>query len=275
MTDWSSGDIVANGITLHYQRTGGAKPPLVLAHGLTDNGICWSPVVQRLAQDYDCILVDARGHGKSTALAQGYTNAEHAADYAGLIRALNLVKPVMLGHSMGAATAAYLAAQYPDLVRAILLEDPPWRLQAEQSTPAQQAAAAEEWRARTITHRTLSHATLIEEGRENNPKWSSGELEPWAIAKQQVSPNALNYVSEASAPWWEYVPRIACPALLITADVTAGAIVSQASAQAAVALNPNIRVAHVPDAGHSIRRENLEPYVRVVRDFLAEMFNHS
>jgi hypothetical protein len=39
MNDWSSGDIVANGITLHYQRTGGAKPQIVLAHGLTDNGL--------------------------------------------------------------------------------------------------------------------------------------------------------------------------------------------------------------------------------------------
>lgn len=272
MTTWSSGDIVANGITLHYQRTNGAKPQLVLAHGLTDNGLCWAPVVQRLADDYDCILVDARGHGKSTAPEQGYTNAEHAADYASLIRALNLVKPVMLGHSMGAATAAYLAAEYPDLVRAILLEDPPWRLQTEQSTPEQQAANAEQWRVRTITHRTLTHAALLEEGHKNNPKWSAGELEPWAIAKQQVSPSALNYVSEPSVPWWAYVPRIACPALLITADVGAGAIVSQETAQAAVGLNPNIQVAHIPNAGHSIRRENFEPYVRVVREFLAEMF---
>ena len=40
--DWRSGYVETNGIRLHYTRTGGDKPPLVLAHGVTDAGPCWT-----------------------------------------------------------------------------------------------------------------------------------------------------------------------------------------------------------------------------------------
>jgi hypothetical protein len=40
VAEWSSSDITANGITIHYYRTGGDKPPLVLNHGATDDGLC-------------------------------------------------------------------------------------------------------------------------------------------------------------------------------------------------------------------------------------------
>ena len=46
MTAWQEGDIEANGIRLHYTRTGGAKPPVVLAHGFSDDSLCWTPVAQ-------------------------------------------------------------------------------------------------------------------------------------------------------------------------------------------------------------------------------------
>src|SRR3712207_1489803 len=108
MASWQSSDIEANGIRLHYTRTGGAKPALVLAHGFSDDGLCWTPVADVLAQDYDVIMVDARGHGRSAAPEQGYTSIDHANDLAGLIAALGLDRPAVLGHSMGAASALAL-----------------------------------------------------------------------------------------------------------------------------------------------------------------------
>lgn len=48
MAEWQSGDVEANGIRLHYTRTGGKGPPLVLAHGVTDDGLCWTPVAEAL-----------------------------------------------------------------------------------------------------------------------------------------------------------------------------------------------------------------------------------
>jgi N-formylmaleamate deformylase len=75
----------------------------------------------------------------------------------------------------------------------------------------------------------------------------------------------------ASVDWPATLGRIACPALLITADPERGAIVSEADATALRGLVPQLRVAHVPGAGNSIRREQWDRYLEVVRGFLAEV----
>src|SRR5262245_60062606 len=75
MNQWSSQDVTANGITIHYYRTGnGDKPALVLSHGASDSGLCWTRLTRALEADYDVIMPDARGHGLSDAPATGYAN---------------------------------------------------------------------------------------------------------------------------------------------------------------------------------------------------------
>ena len=64
---------------------------------------------------------------------------------------------------------------------------------------------------------------------------------------------------------------ITCPTLLITADPEHGAIVTAEGAAAFQALLPHAQVAHIPDAGHSIRREQFDHYMGVIRTFLAEL----
>ncbi len=93
---WQSGEVEANGIRLHYTRTGGAKPPVVLAHGFSDDGLCWTPVAEALAPRYDVIMVDARGHGRSSAPEQGYSATIQAADLQGVITALGLQRPARM-----------------------------------------------------------------------------------------------------------------------------------------------------------------------------------
>ena len=46
MPDWVSRDVIANGIKIHYYRTGDRKPPVVLLHGITDYGLYWSRVAR-------------------------------------------------------------------------------------------------------------------------------------------------------------------------------------------------------------------------------------
>ena len=63
MQNWQQGDISSNGIRIHYYRTGGVnKPPLILAHGFTDNGLCWTRTAEALMSEFDVVIVDARNH---------------------------------------------------------------------------------------------------------------------------------------------------------------------------------------------------------------------
>ena len=118
-------DINVNNIKIHYERTGGGRPPLLLLHGVTDSGQCFPRVAAVLKPEYDLIMLDARGHGQSERPASGYTWQALANDVVGVIAALGLSKPGLMGHSMGALTAAIVAAQHPDLPGYLVLEDPP------------------------------------------------------------------------------------------------------------------------------------------------------
>lgn len=273
MTNWQDGDITANGIRLHYVRTGGDKLPVVLAHGLTDNGLCWMRLAQALEHEYDLIMVDARGHGKSESADRGYGSADHAADYAGAIQALGLMRPAMIGHSMGAATSTYLAAHYPGLVRCILLEDPPWRSKHEAAPQEEQIAMAERWRQEVVARKGMRLQAIIAQGREQRPMWPEEEFAEWAESKRQVSPNALDYARYPSKHWTEVVGNIDCPALLLIGDVEHGAIVSPEVAQDVAVLNPRVQVAHIAGAGHSIRREQFDAYLQAISTFLAAFYS--
>lgn len=269
MTAWQSNDVEVNGLRLHYTRTGGNKPPLVLAHGFSDDGLCWTPVAEALEADYDVIMVDARGHGRSDGPEQGYGPADLAADLAGVITTLGLQRPAVLGHSMGAATALMLAGTYPQLPRAILLEDPPaWWMAGPSEASAEQWARMRAW---IIALKRKTREELIAEQRAASPDWSEAELGPWADSKLRFSFNALTRLAADPVDWPARLRHIRCPALLITADPARGAIVTEESANALRVLVPQARVVHIPGAGHNIRREQFARYIQAVRAFLAEV----
>jgi N-formylmaleamate deformylase len=275
MAPWQSAELEANGLRLHYTRTGGDKPPLVLAHGFSDDGLCWTPVARALEDDYDVIMVDARGHGLSQAAEQNYGDVDLGNDLAGAIAALGLRRPAVLGHSMGAATALALAGAHPDAPGAILLEDPPARWVAQPAGgPTDQA-----WQARMhdwITGlKTKTREELIAAQHTETPGWSKAELGPWADSKLRLSLTVLQRGAAPAIDWPSLVRSITCPALLITADPAQGAIVTEADAAALQALVPQLRVARIAGAGHSIRRDQFDHYMQVVRDFLGEMYRAS
>ncbi len=73
MARWTEGICEANGIEVHYLRTGGSKLSILLLHGLMLNGACWAPLARTLEEDYDVVMPDARGHGNSSASDKGYS----------------------------------------------------------------------------------------------------------------------------------------------------------------------------------------------------------
>jgi N-formylmaleamate deformylase len=277
MTHWFDGYVHANNINHHYYRTGGEKPPAVLLHGVTDNGLCWERLAQALAADYDVIMPDARGHGLSDAPVSDLSALQLAEDAAALIQALDLQRPHLIGHSMGARTAAEVAALYPDRIRSLVLEDPAW-FDAPPTTEEQERhkRGLLEWHQRAAQQRTHSREERLAKAYRENPTWAQEDIEPWADAQSQfhlgvLDPDVSDFiVSWRQRPWREVLHQITCPILLVTAEPERGAIITSEQAQEAARLARDLRIVHISDAGHCIRRDQYEPFVQAVTAFLKE-----
>ena len=260
--------VKTNGIQIHYERTGGDKPPFVLCHGITDNGRCFLRLAEHLAPRFEVILVDARGHGLSDAPEDGYSAEHHADDLAGLITALGLNQPVIYGHSMGARTVSRLAAKNPDLPRAVILEDPVYLLPMSREESEATLTWVRQMPAEIRRWKTLSETDLMAMAKEQgHPDWTEAEQVEWARAKAQVSPNVFKMGSTMETITADF-PLIICPVLILKADA---AQEIRTRTQAAVSNLLNGKIIHITNAGHNVRRDNWTDTIYHLENFLGEL----
>jgi alpha/beta hydrolase fold/DinB superfamily len=120
--------IERDGVRLHYLEWSPARegrgPALLLLHGLSSNARVWERMAAQLPARR-VIALDQRAHGLSDRPAAGYAMAELVADAAHAVDALGLGRPVVGGHSWGAAVALALAADRPELAAGLAFVDGP------------------------------------------------------------------------------------------------------------------------------------------------------
>jgi pimeloyl-ACP methyl ester carboxylesterase len=253
--------VAVSGGLLAYHRTGGDGAPLVLSHGLTDNGLCWSRLASALEAEFDVIMLDARGHGGSARISPAEL-CDPARDIAEAIDALGLERPVVMGHSVGArATAAYANA-HPGRVSMVILEDPPFLPPMD---PAAADARSRKFREQVERFQSMTEADIASMGQTSSPGWHQDEFPAWAAAKRQVDAGAWPVYA---TPWQAQIDRIAAPTLLIHGDANLGSLVTPAIAAEAVSLNPNVQAVRIDGAGHNVRRENFADFLSAVVAFL-------
>lgn len=117
---------IANGdIELHVEVDGPEDaPPVLFLHGITMSTATWDFLVDDVAADHRVVRLDFRGHGRSDRAPGTYGFGGYASDALAAIETVIGGPCVVVGHSLGGVTGAAVAQQRPDLVRAILLEDP-------------------------------------------------------------------------------------------------------------------------------------------------------
>lgn len=266
---WEEGDARSNGIDLHYVRSGGDGPPLVVAHGVFDDGRCRLPLARDMARNYDVILYDARGHGLSDAPDEGYDAATMAEDLVGLVGALGLEDPRLFGHSMGGDAVAVAAARHPDLPRAIVLVEPAGLMyrNGEEDEVGTTAMDAREliggWQDATEADLLAEDDELrgyVEDGREEIASLLAG-------ARLRVAPAVDALFDAALADPDDLYPQFEAPALVLRGDVDAEA---RGRDHEFVGGIPGVDLVHVDGAGHTVFRDARSNATRELRAFLRD-----
>jgi len=283
MKIWSDGYVKANGIKVHYYRTGGDKPQVVLNHGAMDDGLCWTRVVKELEKNYDVIMFDTRGHGFSDSGEGDYESATRAKDLAEAIIALGLDKPVVGGHSLGADGSMHLAALYPEIPRAIFMEDPLIVMPGQPVFGGEISDIGEGALKMMVTIMSLIKISPKFIGkfiaRKMMPISPDDEIIPWLNSKKRFSNDFMksmkNTVDSDTSSQFEVLKKIKVPTLLFMGDRDKGSIVSEEAAQEMAKILPDLRVAHLKGANHDIRRAKFDEYMTALQNFLAEVHHRS
>lgn len=257
---WVSASFQRDGVYLHYVRTGGSKPPLVLLHGLTGNGACWSPLARALEDRFDVVMPDARGHGTSSAPPRGYSYEDHAMDVIALIQHLRLEAPVLLGHSMGGMTAALLANRMAHHIRSVILVDPTF-LSPQRQREVFESGVADQHR-RTLR---LDKTAVVAEIQARHPHRSHEIVELLAQARLQTRMSAFDVLTPPNPDYERLLGEIQVPILLVIAD---GGVVSFDTARHLQSLNSRLRIEQIHGAGHGIPFDQPERFEALIRSSL-------
>ena len=124
MTEWIT---TSDGVRIAYDEMGSGDPAIIFVHGGFGARGGFELQEEYFVSNHRCISLDLRGHGESDR-PETWTMADHGDDVAELIRQLNLVKPILVGQSMGGQVVISAAARHPDAVGAIVSLDSPSNL---------------------------------------------------------------------------------------------------------------------------------------------------
>jgi N-formylmaleamate deformylase len=261
-------DVPANGINLRVWHWPAEKPPLLVVHGITNSARGWDFVCRVLQADFDVWSVDLRGHGDSDKPERGYSTADYAADLAGVVEALHLTRPDVLGHSLGARASARLAADRPDLIGRLVLVDPP--------SEARHAGQVEETMDAFLAGVRATREGGLEAARKANPHWTDEQLAARVEGHRKVSDRVMLAPVETFEPGsvLDDLPRIGAPTLFVYGDVNwregsnRPGIVRPETAEKAGQLLSNGELLFVPRTGHMVPWDDFEGFIGPVRAFL-------
>jgi pimeloyl-ACP methyl ester carboxylesterase len=281
---WTDGYVYANGIRIHYYHALPAqgKPVMVMVHGVTDNGLCWTTLTLKLQNAYDIYMLDARGHGLSDPFTLTDNGETLVKDVVAFVQAMKFEKPILMGHSMGAATVMRLGAEYPDLAKAVIMLDPmlgrfrgggPARDSVRNRPPA--APAPDRLSVNMfgnpetlVAQNNYRFEDLVATGRRQSPKWDSVDVHYWALSKKQYhgpyTPEAWQAMS-GTMRTDTALAKINVPALILKAD--ASPEVRKTNEEAARVIQKG-KLVHIDGAGHNLHHDQLARTLEVLKEFL-------
>lgn len=252
------------------------KGTIVAFHGVSDNGASLADIGARWGEQWRVVLVDSLGHGLSPRfspqqLQAPFRSALQAAAETVRVEASQSVggQVVLFGHSMGGAIAAGVARDHPQLVRAVVLEDPALLTPTQEATYKNNAGESVGGLEHISRDQSGAIANLLL-AQQAYRDWPLSEYGPWAQAKTQVDRDfiATGVVGLAGR---EIIKELQVPTLVLTGDGPDVLLGQAGLEKLATYANPHLHTALISGATHCVRRDKSEKFQQAVNGFLATL----
>lgn len=275
--------LLLNGFTDHTIDTGEVEiaystgpdngPTLLLLHGLTDRRDAFPTVIDTLDEMHRVVAIDQRGHGYSGRTPGHYSSDDHARDIRYILENVCQSPTVVWGHSMGGANAIAMAADPPEQLKALILEDPAIFGRAR-STRAGGAPVNSPFGASLeLIEAGISAEEMASRIAESEPGMPD-YYAPWKAERlAQIDPEILRDVVAGRRRGVqdpkESLAKIDCPVLLMQADPDKGGILQDEFLAEITPKTGDWTVVKVVGAGHVINRNHPELALPIVMPWLA------
>lgn len=255
---------VVNGHRLHYRREG-RGPVIAFVHALGCDLSLWDPQVQALANRFETICYDVRGHGQSDSPAGSLTFDDLAADLYGLLQVLGIGRAHLVGCSMGGVIVRLFALRYPDRTASLILCSTMAQLQpGARARLTRQAERVREQGIEAIVESSLAH-------------WfpaSAGNAASEAVEKVRRMlrrTSSAGYLAVCNAvsrlKFLERQREIAAPTLVVAGEADPGRTAQAPDALARAIPGADLRV--IPGAGHFPNLEAPAAFNALLADFVS------
>lgn len=270
-----SAAVQADEQVLHLRRAGGGRHSCLMIHGFGEGSYVWDRVLPAIASRYDAIAPDLRGHGDSAWDAEArYDVQAHIEDVVHVIRALDLHRLVLVGHSMGGEIAIHVAAQCADRIAGLVIVDfgPSLNpegiamVRAEIEAANRVYSSVEEYASWLSKRRPLIAKEVLLSLAQCALRAHPGEgfrlkVDP-AITRSQCRQS--NAASDAGL--WSLLSRMEWPVLVVRG--AGSAVLSRNVAERMIEIMPYARLETVPAAGHGVILDNPKGFEAAIRPFL-------
>lgn len=237
-----------DGVNLVYEEVG-SGPPVLLVHGT--GGAVWDPLPETLAAaGQRAISYHRRGFGAS-ACAPIKDPPRHTADAAALLEGLGAAPAIVVGHSMGGVISLDLAIRRPDVVRALVLIEPPLHFK-KHPTMAMMRALLGAQAVRLTRGKERAAERFMRWATRTTDGLNGYDSTPPEIQAQLLG-NSAAIMRELDSGTGEHVKpeelgSISCPVICLVGSITLPDY-GRAAERIAKAL-PSLEIVTVPGAGH-------------------------
>ena len=257
-------------VAINYACQPGSGETVLFIHGIMSQLETWEDVAAQIAGGRQCFRVDLRGHGHS-GHASSYLVPDYARDIATLLAAEHVSHAVIVGHSLGGLIALSMAESYPDMVKAIVLEDSPLYARdiMDNTDPGRLLGFRE---SAVLASSRLTRAEIVERLRQTNPDEPEESLDQRSRALFQTDGDAVMHIvdrrMDRSGVIDETIAAVQCPVLLMYGVFESGGWVRQKHIEHARPLFRDCAFSYWADAGHQLHRDYPDRFVNKVKQFL-------